>query len=82
MGFERGPVQQYEVVWTSGHVEVIQAHQVSYQGGVGYFGGSDPEVVQFHGEFDGHWVLILRALGSELRTVRNLTQTERDEAAS
>lgn len=73
-GFERGPLQEFEVVWRTGHTEIIKAHQVSYLGGS--FLSGEPEVVQFHGEFDGRWTLVLRALGSDLRTVRNVTQTE------
>lgn len=75
--FERGPLEAFEVVWNGGHVEVIRAHQVSYQGGDRFMSSSpEPEVIQFHGEFDGRWILVLRVLGADLRSVRNLTRTE------
>lgn len=79
MSNDRGQRDTFEVVWKSGHVERIEAHQVSYQGG-GLFGGSEPERMQFHGEFDGRWSLVLSVLTEDIQTVRNVTLTE--ESAS
>ena len=77
---ERGPLETYEIAWRSGHVECIQAHQVSYQGG-GFDlfatpGERKPSRVQFHGEFDGHWRLVLSLLEDDVRTIRNVGRTE------
>jgi hypothetical protein len=74
-GFERGPLQTFEIVWTGGHTEIIEAHQVSYSGGA-IFAPDRPESIQFHGEFDGSWLLVLRVLGDDIRSIRNLTKTE------
>ena len=80
MTTERGPIQRFEVVWQNGHTEVIEAHQVSYSGG-GILFADKPEVIQFHGEFDGVWTLVLRVRGDDLQSVRNLTQTEQGAAS-
>lgn len=77
---DRGPLNRFEIAWKSGHVETIDAHQVSYQGG-GLFTEAGPERMQFHGEFDGRWMLVLSALTDDLRTVRNVTLTEPDVAS-
>jgi hypothetical protein len=74
---ERGPLQSFELTWSSGHVETIKAHQVSYQGNSPMFGDPGRKArIDFHGEIDGHWMLILSALEDDLARIRNTTQTE------
>jgi hypothetical protein len=80
--FERGPVQTYEIVWHSGHVERVQAHQVITGGDSDivreYFGiKSDRQpIVTFHAEINGHWTLTLRAMQADIRTIRLVTADE------
>lgn len=82
---DRGPLQTFEITWTSGHTETIQARQVSWpQNGAGLaafmFGGETKTEtvrhVHFHGEFDGKWTLVLSAREDDLRTIRNVTTGE------
>lgn len=77
MAFDRGPIQTFEITWQSGHVERVQAHQVTYHGGDSLFGRSQlPRRLDFHGEIDGRWLLQLSVLEDDLRTVRNVTAPE------
>jgi hypothetical protein len=73
-----GPLQSFEITWTSGHVETIQAHQVSWPGSLPAFFGQAEKTprIQFHGEIDGRWTLVLSALEADLTRIRNVTQTE------
>lgn len=77
---DRGEPDLYEVTWQNGHVDRIQAHQVTETGGpmAGLFSGpaSTPPRIQFHGEFDGHWRLVLSAARDDIRTIRNLTHAD------
>lgn len=69
----------YEVVWRNGHVDRFLASQVTYpNNGIRILRGRDdlPDVVEFHGEIDGHWRLQLRADVADIRTIRNVTTTE------
>lgn len=67
---DRGEPDTFEVVWQNGHTDVFQAHQVSHPGGP-MFG--QPERIEFHGEFDGRWTLVLSASARDIRSVRNVT---------
>lgn len=86
--FERGPLREYEITWLSGHVETIEAHQVSWSGGPSIFGNpftseaASPRRIQFMGEFDGQWTLVLQAQEDDIRTVRDVTTGERIEEQS
>lgn len=77
---DRGPLVEYEVVWKSGHVDRLKAHQVTHCGGslfaFGTRAADEPERVVFHGEFDGRWQLVLSALVDDITTIRNLSQCE------
>ncbi len=76
---DRGTPQTFELTWQSGHVERIQAHQVSYPDNTAVFLGrelSRPPRIQFHGEFDGHWRLVLSTAEDDLARIRNVTLTE------
>lgn len=87
MSYDHGPLETYEICWTSGHVERIQAHQVlmppeemPFGLGGGIFGRTQTEVKPrrgwaFHGEFDGRWTLVLSAPAEDIRSVRNVTRT-------
>jgi hypothetical protein len=72
---DRGALETFEITWSSGHVEAIQAHQVTWPGNT--FGESHrPQLIVFHGEFDGQWTLVLSALEADIVRVRNVTRTE------
>lgn len=88
--YDHGPVQTYEIVWMSGHVETVLAHQVSYpQNGVFIFAGSFGTAgeqpgrsrIRMHAEVDGHWRLTLDALEEDIRTIRLVTGGEPVPAA-
>jgi hypothetical protein len=82
--FDRGPLQTYELIYTSGHVERIQAHQVVMPQ------TELPDVFgiqvrtrhearwTFHGEFDGRWTLVLSVPESDVKSVRNVSLTADD----
>jgi hypothetical protein len=76
--FDHGPLQTYEVIWASGHVERIQAHQVTYPLGMAMFGPQPDrrEFISMHGEIDGHWRLQLRVPADDILVIRNVTTTE------
>lgn len=83
--YEYGPLDTYEVIWSSGHIEEIQAHQVLMPPDEmlsGLFGGVTTKQFRgwtFHGEIDGHWRLLLSAPAEDIKSVRNVTYT-RDRA--
>lgn len=80
VGEGRGPVQVYEVVWRSGHVERVLAHQVAWPGaGAALFSGMSgkPQQIHFHAEIDGRWMPTLIADEADIiQTVRLVTQDE------
>ena len=78
--FEYGPLDTYEVIWNSGHVEQVRAHQVLAPRPA-VFGDHGTSVWMFHGEIDGKWRLLLVARDEDIKSVRNLTHT-RDAAES
>lgn len=84
--YDHGPLQTYEVIYTSGHIEQIQAHQVIMPpSDLGGFFGYDVQTKQegrwtFHGEFDGRWMLVLSVPESDVKSVRNVTRTADDMA--
>lgn len=71
---ERGPTTPYQVVWANGHTEVVNAHQVSWPGGLASFlaGEKTRPRVQFHAEVDGRWQLVLDAVQDDVQSIRNL----------
>lgn len=90
MSYDHGPIDTYEIIWNSGHIEYVQAHQVLMPQDdaitdmfSGLFGSTRANVKPrstwtFHGEIDGHWRLVLHAPAEDIRSVRNVTHT-RDE---
>lgn len=82
MTYERhdyGPLQSYEIVWMSGHVETVQAHQISWPNAAsGLFGqpASNDPFVRIHGMFGTHWRLVLQVREAEIATIRNVTAAE------
>lgn len=81
MNFEKhdyGPLRTYEVVWVSGHIDTVQGHQVHLGSSPALFGDRDglPPRFSIHGEFDGHWRLVLSGLTADLVTVRDVTEAE------
>lgn len=84
--YNHGPVDVYEITWTSGHVETVVAHQVTYpHAGLALFsaGGSLatetqslPPTVRFHAEINGRWVQTLSAREEDIRTMRLVTGGE------
>ncbi|MET8648541.1 hypothetical protein [Nocardia aurea] len=86
--YDHGPIDTFEIVWRSGHIEQIQAHQVlmppddhlPFPLGGGLYTQTETQTRPrrgwaFHGEVDGHWRLILSADAEDIRTVRNVTHT-------
>lgn len=78
MSFDRGPLITWEIIWQSGHVERVRGHQFSTSGGDSLFSSGPPQPRRFyiHGEFGGHWRLILSGLEDDIRTVREITADE------
>ncbi len=83
--FNYGPLQYYEIVWMSGHVETIPAHQVTYpHAGMAVAGmtfgiaaEAGPPRIRIHAEIDGHWLVTLSALEEDIRSMRLVTTGER-----
>ena len=75
-----GEPDEYEVVWKSGHIDRLKAHQVTWPNNgfmTSLFGGTPgPARVMFHGEVDGKWRLLLTALEDDIRSIRNVTRVE------
>lgn len=77
--YDPGPLQTYEITWTSGHVETVQGHQVSWPANASMFstpGQVRPSRVVIHGYFGSHFRLVLSALEDDIRTIRNITADE------
>ncbi|MCW2903356.1 MAG: hypothetical protein JWO67_5621 [Streptosporangiaceae bacterium] len=74
-GFGHGPLQTFEITWQNGHVEKVQGHQVSHSGGA-LFGERGPRRFAIHGDFDGHWTLVITAPEDDTRIIRNVTAGE------
>lgn len=76
-GFARGPLRRYEVTWNSGHVETIEAHQVSWPNAFSITPDESREPwIRFMGEVAGQWTLVLQAREPDLRSVRDVTNAE------
>lgn len=81
---ERGEPDVYEIVWMSGHVERVSAHQVTWPSrGIAMMRGimnmpaeQGPSKVQIHAEVDGKWTLMLSAREDDIRTMRLVTADE------
>ncbi|MFC4128862.1 hypothetical protein [Nocardia rhizosphaerae] len=80
--FEYGPMDTYEIIWASGQVERIAAHQVIAPPSdlmAPLFSGATATRKRagwmFHGEVDGHWKLLLFAPAEDIITIRNVTHT-------
>lgn len=74
---DRGPLDEYEVLWRNGGRDVVRAHQVTSEGG-GFLEPSKPRRVYFHGEIDGHWRLLLSAMEDDILTIRNVTHVREE----
>lgn len=75
---DRGKPDSYEVIWKSGHIDCIEAHQISWPHRSSAWLDSSPsptQVVHFHAEIEGRWTLVLSAPEEEIVTIRNLTRT-------
>lgn len=75
MNIERGPLDDFEIIWKSGHVDHVQAHQVTWENAVMSLTHNPnlPQRVSFMGEVDGHWRLMLDADCADIMTIRNCT---------
>jgi hypothetical protein len=75
---ERGPVDEFELIYKTGAVQRIRAHQVSYPNNArNIFGRPDehgPNLVSFHAEIEGRWRLMLTIDQADLISIRNVTQ--------
>ena len=74
MNYERGPLTTYEIIWRSGHIERLDAHQVLWPQSPGMFGEQigNPRVL-VHGEIDGQWKLLLVADEADILSIRAVT---------
>lgn len=83
---ERGPADEFEVVWKNGHVDRFKAHQVTWPDSsfslatMMHDGPMKPRRVQFHAEIEGRWTLMLSALEDDISVIRNVTHA-RDEVS-
>lgn len=84
--FEYGPLDTYEIIWATGQVERIAAHQVTAPPSdlmAPFFPSAtatkNRDGWKFYGEVDGHWKLLLFASVEDIITIRNVTHT-RDTA--
>lgn len=85
LGYDYGPLQTYEVTWTSGHVERLRCHQVSYSGGgvgldalgvVGLRTDQGDRRVHLHGMINRRWLLVLSAREADIAALRLVTNGE------
>lgn len=80
--YDYGPLQTYEITWTSGHIEHIKAHQVTYSGdsvNLSPFSiatKTSSRRVHFHGSFEGQWLLVLSAREEDIAAIRLVTGGE------
>lgn len=76
--YDHGPLRTYEITWTNGHVEQVKGHQVMSSGMTDGLFGHSPRRPRFtiHGEFDGHWLLVLTAPEDDVRIIRDVTAGE------
>ncbi len=76
--YDHGPMQTYEVVWRSGHVERVLAQQVAWPGMGGRLFGhaGGPQQITFHAEINGRWLPTLIADEADIQTVRLVTADE------
>jgi hypothetical protein len=65
----------------SGHVEYVQAHQVTWPSNqmLDAFVAvqtTSAKIIRMHGMIDGCWTLQLQAREEDIRTIRNVTTSE------
>lgn len=74
--YDHGPLDTYEVIWNSGHIEHVKAHQVLAPRPP-LFGLTSPGDNRWvvHGEIEGRWRLLLIAADEDIRSIRNVTHT-------
>lgn len=81
--YDYGPLQTFEITWMSNHVETVQGHQILWEshGEVfAHWSGRAPTEhpkMRIHAMLEGRrWTLVLQALESDIRTIRNVTADE------
>jgi hypothetical protein len=77
--FDHGPLKSFEVTWTSGHVETIQAHQVTFPVPSLFLGDlqtKHQDFIKLHGEINGRWQLILAARPELISMIRDKATEE------
>lgn len=78
--YDHGPLRTYQITWRSGHVETVQGHQVTHTGGaydLFNHGPARPARFTIHGDFEGHWRMVLTALEDDVVSIRDVTDGER-----
>ncbi|MFC3988784.1 hypothetical protein [Actinoplanes siamensis] len=83
-GHKHGRPDVYEIVWISGHVERIKAHQVSFpEAGLAFARATlgtarevGPPRVRIYAEVNDEWRLILAAREEDIRSLRLVTDGE------
>lgn len=78
--FDHGPLRSYEIVWTNGHVETVQAHSVTMPRPAFLYDVSTEtktrEFITFHGEIDGRWLLVLAVRPELVDVIRDKSTEE------
>lgn len=82
--YDYGPLRTYEIIWNSGHTETLQGHQLLFESwGLGARGLLFPGApalqrprMMIHGEFGGHWRLVLAVPEDDILSVRDVTDRE------
>lgn len=84
-GYDYGPLQTYEITWTSGHIERVRCHQVSYSGRVAdlsawgmlsHHSEKSTRRVHLHGYINRRWQLVLSAREDDIAALRLVTDGE------
>lgn len=81
--YDYGPLQSWEIIWRSGHIETVQGHQAALESAGASFrsallgsfssGPSLPPRLIIHGQVGGHWRLVLAVDEADIVSVRNVT---------
>lgn len=66
--YDYGPLQEWEIIWRTGHVEHVQGHQIQMESG-GFVRRENPRLI-IHGRFGKYWRLVLCVPEEDILSVR------------
>lgn len=79
--YDYGPLRTYEITWRDRAPEMVQGHQVIYDSHGAAFGGifgrpdcGLPQKFHVHGQFGGHWRLVISAPEADMVSIRDVTE--------